>query len=98
MRKISTFDAKNRLSEVIAAAEAGEPQVITKNGQEAAVVISIKEFQRLTAKTESLNEFLLNSPLRGANLDLTRSKDTGRRTVQSVTVLLAGGSLTSFIE
>lgn len=81
MQKISTFEAKNKLSEVIAAAEAGETQVITKNGKETAVVISYKEFQRLTARQESLNEFLLNSPLCGANLDLTRSKDTGRRTI-----------------
>lgn len=81
MQKISTFEAKNKLSEVIAAAEAGEVQVITKNGKETAVVISYKEFQRLTARQESLSEFLLNSPLRGANFDLTRSKDTGRKTL-----------------
>ena len=78
MKTISTFEAKNKLSEVIALAESGEPQVITKNGREAAVIVSYSEFQRLTAKTESLNDFLLNSPLRGAELDLTRSKDMGR--------------------
>lgn len=78
MKTISTFEAKNKLSEVIASAERGEPQVITKNGREAAVVISYREFQRLTAKTESLSNFLLNSPLREAGLDLTRSNDTGR--------------------
>lgn len=81
MQKISTFEAKNRLSQVIAAAEAGEVQVITRNGKETVVVISYNEFQRLTARQESLGEFLLNSPLRGANLDLTRSKDTGRKTL-----------------
>ncbi len=78
MKTISTFEAKNKLSEVIALAESGEPQVITKNGREAAVVISYQEFQRLTAKKESLNDFLLDSPLRGAKLDLTRSTDAGR--------------------
>ena len=78
MKTISTFEAKNKLSEVIALAERGEPQIITKNGREAAVVISYQEFQRLTAKKESLSDFLLNSPLRGAKIDLTRSKDTGR--------------------
>jgi antitoxin Phd len=81
MKTISTFEAKNKLSEVIALAEAGEPQVITKNGREAAVVISYSEFQRLTAKKESLNDFLLNSPLRKAKIDLSRSKDTGRAPV-----------------
>jgi prevent-host-death family protein len=78
MKTISTFEAKNKLSEVIALAEGGEPHIITKNGREAAVVISYQEFQRLTAKKDSLNDFLLNSPLRGADLDLTRSADTGR--------------------
>lgn len=78
MKTISTFEAKNKLSEVIASAEGGEPQVITKNGRRAAVVISYGEFQRLTAKTESLNDFLLSSPLRGADLDFKRSKDAGR--------------------
>jgi antitoxin Phd len=81
MKTISTFEAKNKLSEVIALAEQGEPQIITKNGREAAVVISYSEFQRLTAKQESLSDFLLNSPLRGSKIDLTRSKDTGRATV-----------------
>ncbi len=78
MKTISTFEAKNKLSEVIASAEGGEPQIITKNGREAAVIISFLEFQRLTAKRESLSDFLLNSPLRGAKLDLTRSQDKGR--------------------
>ncbi len=82
MKTISTFEAKNKLSEVIASAEGGEPQVITKNGRAAAVVISYQEFQNLTAKKESLSDFLLSSPLRGAKLDLTRSKDTGRATVE----------------
>ncbi len=82
MRTISTFEAKNKLSEVIALAERGEPQIITKNGKETAVVISYKEFQRLTAKKETLSEFLLNSPLCGDDgIDLTRSKDTGRETI-----------------
>lgn len=81
MKKISTFEAKNKLSEVIASAEGGEPQVITKNGRAAAVVISYREFQTLTAKKESLNDFLLASPLRGAKLNLTRSKATGRTAV-----------------
>ncbi len=81
MKTISTFEAKNKLSEVIALAEQGEPQVITKNGRAAAVVISYQEFQSLTAKKESFSDFLFASPLRGANLDLTRSKDTGRASV-----------------
>lgn len=81
MRAFSTFEAKNKLSELLAAAQQGEPQVITKNGVETAVIISYQEFRRLTAKQNSLNNFLLNSPLRNSRLDLTRSRDTGRETL-----------------
>ena len=81
MKTISTFEAKNKLSEVIALAEQGEPQIITNNGRKAAVVIAYAEFERLTAKKESLSDFFLNSGLRNSEIDLTRSKDTGRKTI-----------------
>jgi len=74
MKTVSTFDAKNKLSALIAAAIDGEPQVITKNGVESAVLISYEEYLRLTAKAEPLVDFFLNSPLRESGLDLTRSK------------------------
>lgn len=76
MKTISTFEAKNKLSEVIASAERGEPQVITKNGRKSAVVISYREFERLTAKKVPLVEFLLDNPSRndGIEIDLTRDE------------------------
>lgn len=82
MNTVSTFDAKNKLSELIAAAGEGEPQVITKNGVETAVLISYDDYRKLTARKESLVDFLLNSPLRGSDIDLTRSKaGSGRETL-----------------
>ncbi len=76
MKTISTFEAKNKLSEVIASAERGEPQIITKNGRKSAVVISYQEFERLTAKTVPLVEFLLDNPSRtdAVEIDTTRDK------------------------
>lgn len=76
MKTISTFEAKNKLSEVIASAERGEPQIITKNGRKSAVVISYQEFQRLTTKKIPLVEFLLDNPSRNDDIeiDLTRDK------------------------
>ncbi|MGH9898685.1 MAG: type II toxin-antitoxin system Phd/YefM family antitoxin [Pyrinomonadaceae bacterium] len=83
MNTVSTFDAKNRLSELIAAAGEGEPQVITKNGVETAVLISYENYRKLTARKESLVDFLFNSPLRGSEIDLKRSKaDSGRATLR----------------
>ncbi len=83
MNTVSTFDAKNKLSELIAAAGQGEPQVITKNGVETAVLISYEDYRKLTARKESLVDFLLKSPLRGSEIDLTRSKaDVGRAAIE----------------
>ena len=83
MKTVSTFDAKNKLSSLIAAAVKGEPQLITKNGVEAAVLISYEDYLKLMAKNESFVDFLLNSPLKNSNIDLSRSKGgAGRETLK----------------
>ncbi len=61
--------AKARLSEVIERAQSS-PQTITRNGKPSVVVVSAEEWQRKTARKGTLAEFLLDSPLRGADLDL----------------------------
>jgi prevent-host-death family protein len=80
MKKVSIFEGKNKFSKLVESAAKGEPQIITKNGKETAVVISIEEYKRLKARERPLSEFLLDNPARkyGIKLDLTRSKDTGR--------------------
>ena len=70
-------DAKARLSEVIERAQ-GEPQTITRNGKPSVVVVSIEEWARKTSRKGSLASFLLNSPLRGAELELERPRDEPR--------------------
>jgi prevent-host-death family protein len=72
-------DAKARLSEVVEKARRDGPQIITKNGRSTAVLVSIEEWERKIARSGSLAEFLLDSPLRGAGLDLDRSKDEAAR-------------------
>jgi prevent-host-death family protein len=72
-------DAKARLSEVVEKARRDGPQVITKNGRSTAVLVSIEDWDRKTARSGSLAEFLLASPLRGTGLDLDRSKDEAAR-------------------
>jgi prevent-host-death family protein len=78
MKRVSIFEGKNKFSKLVEEASKGEPQIITKNGKETAVVISIEEYKRLKAQKQSLSDLLLSSPWRGADLDLTRNKDTGR--------------------
>ena len=82
MKTISTFEAKNKLSEVIASAERGEPQIITKNGRKSAVVISFQEFERLTAKKIPLVEFLLDNPSRTDNVKIDTTRDKSVSTDQ----------------
>lgn len=83
MKTVSTFDAKNKLSALIAAAVEGEPQLITKNGVETAVLISYSDYLKLTAKKVSMVDFLLNSPLKNTNIDLSRSTEgPGRDTLE----------------
>lgn len=83
MNKNTTFEAKNNLSALIAAAVKGEPQIITNHGTETAVLISYEEYRKLTANGDSLVEFLLKSPLRDSGIELSRSKnDTGRKTLE----------------
>lgn len=69
--------AKARLSEVIERAQTG-PQVITRHGKPNAVIVSAEEWARKTARKGTLAEFLLASPLRGADLELNRAHDAPR--------------------
>jgi prevent-host-death family protein len=79
MRTWALQDAKNKLSEVVDRSIEEGPQTITRRGKESAVVLSISDFKRLTRPKGSLLTFFRESPLVGADLDLERSKDTGRK-------------------
>lgn len=70
-------NAKAKLSEVMERAQSA-PQTITRNGKPSVVVVSAEEWQRKTARKGSLAEFLLESPLRGADLELERQHDEPR--------------------
>jgi prevent-host-death family protein len=69
--------AKARFSEVVDRAQAG-PQTITRNGKPSAVIVSAEEWARKTMRKGTLAEFLLASPLRGADFELERQRDAPR--------------------
>jgi prevent-host-death family protein len=71
--------AKAKLSEVIEHAQKHGPQVITRNGRRAAVVVSAEEWERKTQRNGSLADFFATSPLRGSGLSINRSKDKLRK-------------------
>jgi prevent-host-death family protein len=71
-------EAKNRFSEVVRRAQSEGPQIITLHGSDAAVVISANDFGKFSRPKGKLVDFFRRSPLVGVNLELKRSKDTGR--------------------
>lgn len=71
-------EAKNKLSQVAEKAATYGPQVITKHGQDAVVVISRAEYDRLTRQQTSFASFLQQSPLSGSELNVERDADSGR--------------------
>jgi prevent-host-death family protein len=70
-------EAKQRFSELVRHARAHGPQVVTKHGEEVAVVVSIEEYRRLTDDLPSFKDLLLAAPDLEA-LDLRRSRELAR--------------------
>lgn len=76
----ATQDAKAKFAELLRAAEKA-PQTIAHRGEDRAVLISVNEYRRLKGakKSPSFVEFMQASPLRGVELKIERSRDTGRK-------------------
>ncbi|MBL7256677.1 type II toxin-antitoxin system Phd/YefM family antitoxin [Paractinoplanes lichenicola] len=79
-------EAKQRFSEVLRAAENGEPQIVTKHGEEVAVVIDIAEYRRLRGESVGLMDYLIADPVDDIDLDA----EIGRSAEQPRDVDLAG--------
>ena len=72
-------EAKARFSEVVERALEGEPQHVTKRGEQAVVVIAHGQYQRLVQGQKSLREALEGAP-RGEGLDVRRDRSPVRAT------------------
>ena len=79
MREIQLKDAKATLSSVVDDAVAGEPSVITRHGRREAVVVGLKEWERLT-QVPSFGRLLMSAPI--APGDLPRRNRTPTRRVK----------------
>lgn len=69
--------AKQHFSELVERARNEGPQVVTKHGKDAVVVVSAEDYQRLSDGEPSLVEFIRSAP-DFELLDLRRVSDTGR--------------------
>ncbi len=68
-------DAKAKFSQVVDDALKVGPQYVTRRGQEAVVVLSVKEYKKITSKKPSLKQFLLNCPKMDDEFEFERQKD-----------------------
>jgi prevent-host-death family protein len=70
-------EAKQRFSELVRRALYEGPQVVTRHGEEAVVVVAAREYRRLAGGAPDFREFLLGGPDLSA-LDLERSRERPR--------------------
>lgn len=70
-------EAKQRLSEVIRRASDEGPQIVTRHGEDVAVVLDIREYRRLTGDVPDFKEFLLSGPDL-SELEIVRSPELPR--------------------
>ena len=78
-------EAKQRFSEMIRAVRSQGPQVITRHGEDIAVVLDISHFHQLTRRTVNLTDILLGGPKVDdsivevfAGIEAERQADLGR--------------------
>ena len=78
MRVWQLRQAKARLSELVRTCLKNGPQVISVRGKEEAVLISKKEYDRLTKKRHSLIDLIDRSPFKGLELEVKRDMSMAR--------------------
>ncbi|MDX8437525.1 MULTISPECIES: type II toxin-antitoxin system Phd/YefM family antitoxin [Mesorhizobium] len=78
MREIQLKDAKATLSAVVDQAVAGKPAVITRHGRKQAVILSFKDYERLS-RVPSFGRLLAAFP--GAEADIPPRSRKPARTV-----------------
>jgi prevent-host-death family protein len=72
-------EAKARLSELVKLAQSEGPQDITLHGRSVAVVLSRAAFERLSGCSQSLLDFMRQSPLYGLEeIEFERDRSTTR--------------------
>ena len=72
MRNWSIRDAKDRLSELVEAAQA-EPQAITRRGRCRAILLSEREFTRLQRQAEPLTNFFARAGLEDIEIERVKA-------------------------
>ncbi len=66
-------EAKSQFGQLVEDAMHKEPQIVTKHGDKAVVVLSFEEYSRIMKSKEGLVDFFRDSPLAEAGIEITRS-------------------------
>ena len=67
-------EAKSRFSEVVDLSIKEGPQLVTRRGEEAVVILAVNDYRRLSGQATNLMDCLLNAP-RGEPLVLDRPRE-----------------------
>ena len=70
-------EAKQRFSELVRTAHDDGPQVVTRHGEDVAVVVAIDDYRHMTRRVPDFKQFLLSGPDLSV-LDIERSTETAR--------------------
>ena len=71
-------DAKSQFSQLVEKALRHGPQIVTKHGNNAVVILSYNEYQEIIKPKSDLVSFLRSSPLVNIDLDISRDKNPPR--------------------
>jgi prevent-host-death family protein len=74
-------EAKNKFSEVVDKAIKHGPQIITKRGVEAVIVLSYAQYRKAMLNQKKLSDFFRESPLAEVYLELRRDKNRLRTNI-----------------
>jgi len=77
-------DAKNKFCYLVNRAQKEGPQIVTKHGKEAVVVMAIDDYKKLSKPKTDLYRFFQNSPLANSDHKIERNKDIPGKTIEMV--------------
>ena len=80
MRHWQLQAAKAHFSELVEKSNVDGPQAVTVHGKPKAVVVSARDYARLTRKPQSFMDLMRSSPLYGLELDFSRQQTPTRGT------------------
>ncbi len=79
---VNVVEAKNKLTQLIRSVERGDEVTITKNGEPAAMLISIKAYERLRRRAAANRLRQLRDELKGSGLNAQHIYQESRRQLE----------------